>query len=123
MNGDRAFSRCHVNLYIRADIGGHEFDVQSWFRFFDFLEKRDRVWRITTRTAVYEKDRMDPVDPHAVPDRLLAEMDFSGLPAAARHLCYLQQLSGRPAVTEILSVYSTEEAALRDAGEAWLAGG
>ena len=123
LNGARAFSRCHVDLCIRADIGGHEFDVQAWFRFFDLLEKRDGVWRIVTRTAVYEKDRMDPVDAGAVPDRLLADMDFSGLPAAARHLCYLQQLSGRPAVTEILSVYSKEEAALRDAGETWLAGG
>ena len=123
VNGDRAFSRCHVNLYIRADIGGHEFDVQSWFRFFDLLEKRGGAWRIVTRTAVYEKDRIDPVDPGGVPDQLLADMDFSGLPRAARHLCYLQQAAGRPTVTKVVSVYSDEEAALREAGEKWLAGG
>jgi hypothetical protein len=122
LNGDRAFSRCHVNLYIRADIGGHQFDVESWFRFFDLLEKRDQVWRITTRTAVYEKDRMDPVDPRGVPDRLLAGMDLSGFPPATKHLCYLQNLSGRPAASEIVSVYSDEEAALKQSCEAWLAG-
>lgn len=123
LNGARAFSRCHVDLYIRADIGGHAFDFRSWFRFFDLLEKRDRVWRIARRTAVYEKDRMDPVDPRGVPDRLLAEMDLSAFPPAARHLCYLQQAAGRPPAAEIVSVYSDEEAALGEAGEKWLTGG
>ena len=41
VNRDRAFSRCHANLYIRAVIDGHEFDLQSWVRFFDLLETRD----------------------------------------------------------------------------------
>lgn len=123
VNGARAFSRCHVNLYIRADVGGHEFDVQSWFRFFDLLEKRGGAWRIARRTAVYEKDRMDPVDPGGVPDRLLADMDFSPFPPSARHLCYLQRLSGRQPMTDIVSVYSDEEAALMETGEEWLAGG
>jgi hypothetical protein len=40
---DRAFSRCHANLYIRTTIDGHEFDLQSWICFFDLLEKRDGV--------------------------------------------------------------------------------
>src|SRR4030095_2176508 len=31
---DRAFSRCNANLYIRTTINGHEFDLQSWIRFF-----------------------------------------------------------------------------------------
>jgi 3-phenylpropionate/cinnamic acid dioxygenase small subunit len=122
VNGDRAFARCHVNLYFRVRIEGHQFDVQAWFRFFDLLEKRDRVWRIVKRTGVYEKDRMDPVDPRGVPDAVLGDADFSGFPPAARHLCYLQQLSGRPAVSNIVSVYSDEEAALTAAGHDWLAG-
>ncbi len=78
VNGDRAFSRCHVNLYIRAEIDGHEFDVQSWFRFFDLLERRDGVWRIARRTGVYEKDRIEPVDPRGVPDSLFADAQSRG---------------------------------------------
>jgi SnoaL-like domain len=66
VNRDHVFSRCHVNLYIRAVMDGHEFDVQSWLRFFDLLEKRDNVWRIVKRTAVYEKDRLEPVDPRYI---------------------------------------------------------
>ena len=123
VNGHRAFSRCHVNLYIRADIGGHAFDIESWFRFFDLLEKRDGVWRIVRRTGVYEKDRLDLVDPRGVPEQFLADMDLSGYPETAKHLCYLQELSGRPAVADIISVYSAEEAALGETGKTWLAGG
>ncbi|MDC0033894.1 nuclear transport factor 2 family protein [Alphaproteobacteria bacterium] len=123
INGDRAFSRCNVNLYVRAAIGGHEVDVESWFRFFDLLEQRDGVWRIVKRTGVYEKDRLDPVNAHCLPENYLADMDLSSYPECAKHLCYLQQLSGRPAVTNIISVYSTEETDLREGGARWLAGG
>jgi hypothetical protein len=75
VNRDRAFSRCHVNLYIRTTIDGHEFYLQSWARFFDLLERRDGAWRIVKRTAVYEKDRMNPVDPRDVPKDFFSDRE------------------------------------------------
>jgi SnoaL-like domain len=117
---DRAFSRCHVNLYIRSTIDGHEFDLQSWFRFFDLLERRDNVWRIVKRTAVYEKDRLEPVDPRGVPKDFFADMDLSAFPASAKFLCYRQVRSGRSPSTIIISAFSDEERALREEGERWL---
>jgi SnoaL-like domain len=33
VNRDRAFSRCHANLYIRTTIDDHEFDLHAWARF------------------------------------------------------------------------------------------
>jgi hypothetical protein len=120
VNRDRAFSRCHVNLYIRAVIDGYEFDLQSWFRFFDLLERRDNVWRIVKRTAVYEKDRMEPVDPRGVPKDFFADMSLSVFSASAKFLCYWQLRSGRSPSTNIISVYSDEERALREEGERWL---
>jgi 3-phenylpropionate/cinnamic acid dioxygenase small subunit len=119
-NRDRAFSRCHANLYIRAVIDGHEFDLQSWMRFFDLLERRDNLWRIVKRTAVYEKDRMDPVDPQGVPKDFFADMNLSAFPASAKFLCYRQLRRGRSPSTDIISVYSDEERALRKEGEVWL---
>jgi hypothetical protein len=118
---DHAFSRCHVNLYIRTIIDGYEFDLQSWFRFFDLLERRDKVWRIVKRTAVYEKDRMDPVDPRGVPKDFFADMDLSAFPASAKFLCYRQTRSGLSPSSNIISAYSDEERALREEGERWLA--
>jgi hypothetical protein len=120
VNRDRAFSRCHANLYIRTTIDGHEFDLQSWFRFFDLLERRDNVWRIVKRTAVYEKDRMEPVDPRGVSKDFLNDMDLSAFPASAKFLSYWQLRSGRSPSTNIISVYSDEERALREEGERWL---
>jgi hypothetical protein len=120
VNRDRAFSRCHANLYIRTTIDGHEFDLQSWFRFFDLLERRDNVWRIVKRTAVYEKDRMEPVDPRGVSKDFLNDMDLSAFPASAKFLSYWQLRSGRSPSTNIISVYSDEERALREEGETWL---
>jgi SnoaL-like domain len=120
VNQDRAFSRCHVNFYIRATIDGHEFDLQSWFRFFDLLERRDNLWRILKCSAVYEKDRLEPVDPRGVPKEFFLDMDLSQFPASAKFLCYWQLRSGRPPSTRIVSVYSDEERALREEGEMWL---
>jgi hypothetical protein len=121
VNHQRAFSRCHANLYIRASIDGHEFDVQSWLRFFDLLEKRDGVWRLVQRTGVYEKDRMDPVDPRGVPPEFFATMDLSAYPASAKLMCYFLMRNGLTPSTRLISVYSDEERALKRACEAWVA--
>lgn len=120
VNGDRAFSRCHSNLYARGEIDGHMFDLQSWFRFFDLLEKRNNSWRIVKRTAVYEKDRMEPVDPRGVPKDFFAHMDLSAFPASVKFLCYfIQRIGGSPS-TNLISVNSNEEHELRKECETWI---
>ena len=40
-------------------------DVTCWGRAYDFLEKREGRWGIVLRRHIYEKDRIDPVDPAA----------------------------------------------------------
>jgi len=121
---DRAFSRSHANLYIRTTIDGHEFDLQSWVRFFDLLERRDNLWRIVKRTAVYEKDRMELVDPRGLPKEFFNGMDLSAFPASAKFLCYWLQRTGFPPSTStIISVYSEQERALKHACESWLENG
>ena len=120
VNRDRAFSRCHANLYIRTTIDGHEFDLQAWARFFDLLERREAVWRMFKRTAVYENDRMQAVDPRGVPKEFFSGMDLSEFPASAKFLCYWLQRTGFLPSTNLISVYSDGERALREESEAWL---
>ncbi|MBW4444918.1 MAG: nuclear transport factor 2 family protein [Plectolyngbya sp. WJT66-NPBG17] len=120
VNQDRAFSRCHANLYIRTTIDHQEFDLESWIRFFDLLEKRDGVWRIIKRTGVYDKDRMEPVDPCGVPKDFLVGMDLSVFPASAQFVCYWLLRSGLSPSTDIISVYSDEELVLKEESEIWL---
>lgn len=121
VNGNRAFSRCHANLYIRTEIDGHEFDLQSWIRFFDLLEKRNNSWRIVQRTGVYEKDRIEPVDPRGLPKDFFADLDdLPAFPASAKFLCYWLKRIGRPPTTNIVSAFSDEERLLEEEGDMWL---
>lgn len=122
VRGNRAFSRCHADLHARATIDGHEFDFTSLFRFFDLLERRDDVWRIVKRTGVYEKDRMDPVDPRGVPAGFYDDMDVSAFPAETRFLSYRQTKTGVPTVP-VIPVYSAEEKALEKSCMDWIAAG
>jgi hypothetical protein len=120
VNRERAFSRSNVNLQIRDEILGHEIDLQSWFRFFDLLEKRNNSWRIFKRTAVYEKDSMSPVGPGGFPEDFFSHMELSAFPASARFLCYWIQWCGGRVSPDIISVYSDKENALRQESEDWL---
>jgi hypothetical protein len=78
------------------------------------------MWRIVKRTAVYEKDRMEPVDPRGVPKDFFANMDLSAFPASAKFLCYWLLCSRFSPSMNVISVYSNEERALREEGERWL---
>lgn len=40
-------------------------DVVCTGRFYDFVEKRNGRWGVVRRQPIYEKDRIDPVDPSA----------------------------------------------------------
>jgi hypothetical protein len=45
---------------------------------------------------------------------------LSAFPGSAKFLCYWLQRSGFSPSTDIISVYSDEECALREEGERWL---
>ena len=63
--GDRAISQTKMTISQRADVHGVACDVVCTGRFYDFLEKREGRWGIVLRQPIYEKDRLDPVDPAA----------------------------------------------------------
>ena len=63
-------------------------------RFYDFIEKRKGRWGLVLRQPIYEKDRIDPVDPAAQLE-LDAEM-LARFPEGYRHLAYMQTQIGYP---------------------------
>ena len=65
VNGARATAETNVAILVRQTIEGVAVDLTSNGRFLDRLERRDGVWRIVERAALYEKDRLDPVEPSA----------------------------------------------------------
>ncbi|HTU06975.1 MAG TPA: nuclear transport factor 2 family protein, partial [Trebonia sp.] len=88
--------------------------------FYDFFEKRDGRWGIVLRQPIYEKDRMDPVEPGATVDLdpdLLAQF-----PEGYRYLAYLQVQVGYPVKPDMPGLRGPDVQALYARGDAWLAG-
>ena len=63
--GDRAIAQTKMTINQRAQVDGVLVDVVCTGRFYDFFAKRGGQWGIVRRQPIYEKDRMDPVDPAA----------------------------------------------------------
>src|SRR4051812_21092111 len=61
--GDRAISQTKMTITQRIEVQGVLCDVVCTGRFYDFIERRDGRWGIVLRQPIYEKDRIDPVDP------------------------------------------------------------
>src|SRR4051812_19367280 len=90
--GSRAVAQTKMTISQRALVHDVLCDVVCTGRFYDFLEKRDGRWGLVLRQPIYEKDRMDPVDPTA---RLTLDAKLlTSFPEGYRHLAYLQSQSG-----------------------------
>ena len=63
--GTRAIAQTKMTITQRAPVHDVVCDVVCTGRFYDFLERRDGVWRIVLRQPIYEQDRLNPVDPAA----------------------------------------------------------
>lgn len=119
--GTRAIAQTKMTISQRAEVEGVLVDVVCTGRFYDFLERRDGRWGVVLRQPIYEKDRMDPVDPAA---RL--ELDTALLarfPEGYRHLAYLQTRIGYAVKTDMPGLKGKEVEALYARGARWLAGG
>jgi hypothetical protein len=117
--GNRAVSQTKMTINQRASVDGVLVDVVCTGRFYDFLEKRGR-WAIVRRQPIYEKDRMDPVDPAA---RLTLDADqLARFPEGYRHLAYLQSRNGFTIKDDLPGVRGRAVERLYAEGAAWLTG-
>lgn len=120
LNGQRAISQTKMTIHQRAPLEGVMVDVQCMGRFYDFFEKRQGRWGIVRRQPIYEKDRLDPVDPGAtlhIDRELLARF-----PEGYRHLAYLQSKNGFQVKSGLPGLRGPEVGTLYAEGNAWLAG-
>jgi len=120
VRGDRAISQTKMTISQRASVHDVVCDVVCTGRFYDFLEKRGGRWGFVLRQPIYEKDRMDPVDPAAklsLDQKLL--MSFQ---EGYRHLAYLQTQIGYKIKMDMPGLTGPEVEALYVRGASWLAG-
>src|SRR5580658_4415297 len=119
--GTRAIAQTRMTIMQRADVHGVLCDVACLGRFYDFFEKRDGRWGIVLRQPIYEKDRMDPVDPGKLLP--LDQELLKRFPEGYRHLAYLQSSIGYKVKTDMPGLKGPEVEALYARGKRWLAGG
>jgi hypothetical protein len=104
----------------RASVDGVLVDVACMGRFYDFFAKRAGRWAIVRRQPIYEKDRLDPVDPSA--KLVLDPTLLARFPEGYRHLGYLQTKAGFEVKLGLPGVRGPEVAKLYAEGKAWLEG-
>ena len=121
LRGNRSVAQTKMTISQRALVQGVLCDVVCAGRFFDFLEKRSGRWGLVLRQPIYEKDRLDPVDPAATLE--LDQAALAALPAGYRHLAHIQIGIGYKVKMDMPQLTGPEVDALYARGEAWLAGG
>jgi SnoaL-like domain len=118
--GSRAIAQTKMTISQRARVHDVLVDVVCTGRFYDFFEKRDGRWGLVLRQPIYEKDRMDPVDPSA---RLTLDAALlARFPEGYRHLGYLQTAIGFAVKPDMPGLRGAEVEALYARGAAWLVG-
>jgi hypothetical protein len=118
--GQRAIAQTKMTISQRAPVEGVICDVVCSGRFYDFFEKRDGRWGLVLRQPIYEKDRLDPVDPAA---KLVLDRDLlARFPEGYRHLAYLQTKIGYQVKTDMPGIEGPELERLYARGARWLKG-
>jgi hypothetical protein len=116
--GTRAISQTKMTISQRGPVHGVECDVVCTGRFFDFLEKRHSKWGVVRRQPIYEKDRLDPVNPAAT--LKLDEAKLMQFPIGYRHLAYIQEEIGYHVKRDMPGLRGAEVEALYAQGHEWL---
>jgi hypothetical protein len=119
--GDRAISQTKMTISQRARVHDVLVDVVCTGRFYDFIERRDGKWGFVLRQPIYEKDRMDPVDPAAKVE--LDQTLLMSFPEGYRHLAYLQSQIGYKIKMSMPGLKGDAVETLYKRGADWLAGG
>ena len=118
--GERAVSQTKMTISQRAPVHSVVCDVVCTGRFYDFFERRRGRWGLVLRQPIYEKDRLDPVDPGAAV--MLDASLLARFPEGYRHLAYLQTGVGYDVKADMPGLEGPEVEALYARGARWLQG-
>jgi len=119
--GDRAVAETSIVIHVRQAIDGVLADMTSHARFLDRLERRDGRWAIVERTAIYERDRLDPVEPSEAFGKLFTTSDLSVYPEAYRYMAARLVAAGRALAPVVYRDGTAETEKLYARYDSWLA--
>ena len=118
--GDRAIAQTKMTISQRGEVQGVLCDVTCTGRFYDFIERRHGRWGFVLRQPIYEKDRIDPVDPAARLELNAARL--AEFPQGYRHLAYIQTQIGYQVKRDMPQLTGPQVEALYSRGKRWLTG-
>jgi SnoaL-like domain len=122
LNGDRATAETSVIIRVRQKFKDIDIDLTSCSRFLDRMERHAGGWLIAERAAIYERDRLDPVEPSATFDELFASADAAQYPEQYRYMAFRIVHAGRALAPVIYRDGGSETADLYTRFADWLAG-
>ncbi len=121
VHGDRAIAITPVSIRGRAKVAlGIEVDLTSEAHFFDFLQQREGTWRMLRRVCIYQKDRMDSVQPSLRFWLLSRLMPTGRFEPSYRHLGVVLKKLGYAIQPGQVSDYTPASQALYAEGQRWL---
>jgi hypothetical protein len=118
LNGDRAIAQTKMTITQRGPVDGVICDVVCTGRFYDFMEKREGRWGVVLRQPIYEKDRLNPLDPAA--HLQLDQELLNRFPEGYRHLAYIQTKLGFTVKPDMPQLKGPAVEALYQRGQDWL---
>jgi hypothetical protein len=123
INGERATAECDLALFSRRPINGVDLDFITWSRRLHLMAKENDEWKIWRRFAIYERARMDAVDPTADPGDYFDPDAMAKFPKQMRiHLWRLEVKGSAP--SKNLCIRGTEqEKVVRGEAQKWIEGG
>lgn len=118
--GGRAIAQTKMTISQRATVHDVWVDVTCTGRFYDFFEQERGEWKVVRRQPIYEKDRLDVLNPAAA--LVLDQAKLERFPVGYRHLAYLQQEVGYEIREGLPGLTGPEIELLYKEGQDWLAG-
>ncbi len=122
--GDRAIAQTKMTISQRGMVEGVSgpvlCDVVCTGRFYDFVTRHEDRWKLLHRQPIYEKDRIDPVDPSAALQ--LDSQALSAFPEGYRHLAYIQTRIGYKVKMDMPMLQGEGVQQLYARGSRWLSG-
>lgn len=120
-SGDRAIAQTKMTISQRGPVEGVPCDIVCTGRFYDFVTRHEGEWKLLHRQPIYEKDRIDPLDPSAV--LKLDAVRLASFPEGYRHLAYIQTGIGYKVKLDMPMLKGPAVQELYRRGARWLAGG
>jgi hypothetical protein len=122
INGDRAIVESDQILFMRNLIKGVDLDVTTWSRRLQLVAKENGDWKILRRWVIYERDRMDPVDPTETVESYYDAKALSKHPVKLRYHLWRNEMLGLAPEKHNILRGSEQDDNAREEAQTWLEG-